>query len=121
MEMLFLVDLRTCHFHECFELSDSEQAYENFKQLFLDITNKLAPVKTKMIRGNSAPFMNKELMYQSIPCLTIPPGDPGDSHVFLAPWVEFSPNFRNRSSLKSRCYCVVLYQFLHNSRCLLYL
>ena len=47
--------------HECLELSNLERAYENFKQLFLDITNKHAPIKTKMIRGNNAPFMNKEL------------------------------------------------------------
>ena len=60
-ENAFLTDLRTCPFHECLKLSDSERAYENFKQLFLDITNKHAPVKTKMIRGNNAPFMNKEL------------------------------------------------------------
>ena len=56
-----MADLRTCLFHECLKLSDSERAYENFKQPFLDITNKHAPVKTKMIRGNNAPFMNKEL------------------------------------------------------------
>ena len=33
-------------------------------------------------------------MYQSIPSLTIPPGNPGDSHVPTAPGgVGFSPNF----------------------------
>ena len=60
-ENAFLTGLRTCPFHECLKLSDSERAYENFKLLFLDITNKHAPVKTKVIRGNNAPFMNKEL------------------------------------------------------------
>ena len=59
-ENAFLPDLRTCPFHECLNLSDSERAYENFKQLFLDITNKHAPVKTKIVRANNAPFMNKE-------------------------------------------------------------
>ena len=55
-ENAFLTDLKTCPFHECFKLSDSEWAHENFKQLFLVITNKKkTPVKTKMIRGNNAP------------------------------------------------------------------
>ena len=65
-ENAFLADLRTCPFHECLKLSDSERAYENFKQLFLDITNKNASVKTKMIRGNNPPFMNKELSKEII-------------------------------------------------------
>ena len=60
-ENAFLADLTACPFHECFKLSDSERVYENFKQLFLDITNRHALIKTKMIRGNNAPFMNKEL------------------------------------------------------------
>ena len=65
-ENAFLTDLRTCPFHECLKLSDPERAYENFKQLYLDITNKHAPVKTKMIRGNNAPLMNKELSKEII-------------------------------------------------------
>ena len=59
---MFFGRLRTYPFHECLKPSDLEQANENFKQFFLDITNKHAPVKTKMIRGNNAPFMNQELI-----------------------------------------------------------
>ena len=44
--------------------TDSEAAYDSFKDIFLSITNKHAPLKTKMIRGNQAPFMTKELSKQ---------------------------------------------------------
>ena len=32
----------------------------------------------------------EKLMHQSIPSLTIPPGDPGDSHILVVPEVRFS-------------------------------
>ena len=31
----------------------------------------------------------KSVMYQSVPSLTIPPGDPQDSHILVAPGVGF--------------------------------
>ena len=35
--------------------------YDEFKDTFLNILNKHAPIKEKIIRGNNAPFMNKVL------------------------------------------------------------
>ena len=39
-------------------------------------------------------------MYQSIPSLTIPPGDPRDSHILVAPRVGFSLLFLARGSAR---------------------
>ena len=36
-------------------------AYNTFAEKFCNTINKHAPLKKKMIRGNQAPFMNKEL------------------------------------------------------------
>ena len=36
-------------------------AYNNFKDLFLNVRNEHAPMKKKTLRGNNAPFMNKTL------------------------------------------------------------
>ena len=35
--------------------------YDEFKEIFLYVLNKYAPMKIKCIRGNNAPFMNKIL------------------------------------------------------------
>ena len=35
--------------------------YDEFKEIFMHILNKYAPMKIKCIRGNNAPFMNKML------------------------------------------------------------
>ena len=35
--------------------------YDKFRDLFLTVLNKHAPLKEKKIRGNNAPFMNKTL------------------------------------------------------------
>ena len=35
--------------------------YDEFKDIFMQILNKYAPMKKKCIRGNNAPFMNKTL------------------------------------------------------------
>ena len=35
--------------------------YDNFKESFMRVLERHAPMKTKMIRGNNAPFMNKTL------------------------------------------------------------
>ena len=35
--------------------------YDNFKERFMRVLERHAPMKTKMIRGNNAPFMNKTL------------------------------------------------------------
>ena len=43
--------------------------YDNFKTIFMTVLDRHAPMKTKMVRGNNAPFMNKTLskafMYRS--------------------------------------------------------
>ena len=35
--------------------------YDVFKEIFMNILNKYAPIKSKLVRGNNAPFMNKTL------------------------------------------------------------
>ena len=40
---------------------DKDEAYDHFKKIFVSVVNKHTPLKTKFIRGNYAPFMNKEL------------------------------------------------------------
>ena len=60
-EDLFLHDLGMMPFHKCTEIDDKEKAYELFKDMFLPVVNRHAPLKTKTIRGTQTPFMNKEL------------------------------------------------------------
>ena len=60
-EANFLRDITDAPFDKCLKIRDSEVAYESFKDTFLSITNKHAPLKTKMLRGNQVPFMTKEL------------------------------------------------------------
>ena len=60
-EDLFLHDLGMMPFHKYSEIDDKEKAYQLFKDMFLTVVNRYAPLKTKIIRGTQAPFMNKEL------------------------------------------------------------
>ena len=60
----FLKDITDTPFDKCLKIRDNEAAYGSFKDTFFSITNKHAPLKTKMIRGNQAPFMTKELSKQ---------------------------------------------------------
>ena len=41
--------------------NDPDKMYSDLIQKFLTVLNKHAPLKSKYIRGNNAPFMNKEL------------------------------------------------------------
>ena len=41
--------------------TDPDKMYSSFIQNFTDVFNRHAPLKSKYIRGNNAPFMNKEL------------------------------------------------------------
>ena len=59
---------------EALEAMDSDQDpdyddFSTFSEIVTDITNKHCPIKTKILRGNDAPFMTKELrraiMYRS--------------------------------------------------------
>ena len=40
---------------------ETEMTHDSFKETFLNLLNKHAPMKEKFIRGNNAPFMNKTL------------------------------------------------------------
>ena len=44
--------------HAC---DTSSIKYNQFKAIFMSILNKYAPIKSKTIRGNNRPFMNKTL------------------------------------------------------------
>ena len=46
----------------CFELLDEESInYDYFLDIFLNVLNKHAPMKQKIVRGNQSPFMTKDL------------------------------------------------------------
>ena len=51
------------------EFNKGVMNYDNFKESFMRVLDRHAPMKTKMVRGNNAPFMNKTLskacMYRS--------------------------------------------------------
>ena len=38
-----------------------DEPYEKLSEIFVDILNHQAPIREKQIRGNQAPFMNKQL------------------------------------------------------------
>ena len=40
--------------------NDSNQNYNHLTDKFLGIVNKHVPLKKKLVRGNNAPFMNRE-------------------------------------------------------------
>ena len=58
-EQKFLEDVKNTNF--CFNLDDPNENYELITDLFSKIVNKHAPLKKKLLRGNQAPFINKEL------------------------------------------------------------
>ena len=60
-EKFFLKDLKKQSFEKCKNIIDKDEAYDHFKEIFVSVVNKHTPFKTKFIRGNHAPFMNKEL------------------------------------------------------------
>ena len=49
----------------------SSESYEILEYIFLRILNKHAPLKTKIIRGNHAPYMNTTLRKAIMKCYTI--------------------------------------------------
>ena len=51
-------DIANIHYEEMHRFSDS---YTGFSTLFKSIVDRHAPIKTKIVRGNNKPFMNKEL------------------------------------------------------------
>ena len=55
----FLEDVKNTNF--CFNPDDPNENFELITGLFSKIVNKHAPLKKKFLRGNQAPFINKEL------------------------------------------------------------
>ena len=55
----FLADVRSLDFGSRFD--DANQLYDNLTQRFRKVIDKHTPLKTRIKRGNSAPFMNREL------------------------------------------------------------
>ena len=57
-EELYLRDLKLLNFEE---ICSSENAYSILSEKVGEVINKHAPLKTKFLRGNNAPFMTKQL------------------------------------------------------------
>ena len=62
-DSIFLHDLRAASFHVCESLGqrDTNLVHNSFVKTFLQVIDKHAPLKSKNIRDNQAPFMTKEL------------------------------------------------------------
>ena len=43
------------------DFNEGVMNYDNFKEIFMRVLERHAPLKTKMVRGNNVPFMNKTL------------------------------------------------------------
>ncbi len=56
----FLADIRSLDFGSRFD--NANQLYNNLTKGFRKLVDKHAPLKTRVKRGNSAPFMNRELI-----------------------------------------------------------
>ena len=55
----FLQDVKDIDFKE--DLNDADSFYENISSAFREIVDRHAPLKTKLQRENTAPFMNQQL------------------------------------------------------------
>ena len=55
----FLQDVKDIDFKE--DLNDADSFYKNISSAFREIVDRHAPLKTKVQRGNTAPFMNQQL------------------------------------------------------------
>ena len=60
----FLSDLQAVPFEEAHSLENRELAYEKFKMLYSEVVEKHAPIKHKVLRGNQAPFITRDLSKQ---------------------------------------------------------
>ena len=61
-ELAFLQDLKGAPFNDInFLLNDPNHAYIKFQDIFKAVVDRHAALKTKEIRGNQAPFMNKKI------------------------------------------------------------
>ena len=59
----FLNGFGIAPFHKCKDnnISNENEALDCFKDIFLSVVNKHAPIKKKVIRGTQVPFMNREM------------------------------------------------------------
>ena len=57
----FLSNLQAVPFEGAHSSPNSELAYEKFKMLYNEVVDKHAPLKYRVLRGNQAPFMTKDL------------------------------------------------------------
>ena len=55
----FLQDVKDIDFRE--DLNDADSFYKNISSAFREILDRHAPLKTKVPRGNTVPFMNQQL------------------------------------------------------------
>ena len=60
----FLSDLQAVPFEEALSLQNSELVHEKFKMLYSEVVEKHAPIKHKVLRGNQAPFITRDLSKQ---------------------------------------------------------
>ena len=60
----FLCDLQAAPFEEAHSSPNSELAYEKFQMLYSEVVDKHAPLKHRILRGNQALFMTKDLSKQ---------------------------------------------------------
>ena len=60
----FLSDLWCVPFEQAHSLPNSELPYEKFKTLYSEVVDKHAPLKHRILRGNQAPFMTRDLSKQ---------------------------------------------------------
>ena len=55
----FLQDVKNIDFKA--DLNDADLSYRNISSAFRALVDRHAPLKTKVLRGNTAPFMNQQL------------------------------------------------------------
>ena len=55
----FLQDVKDIDFKE--DLNDADSYYKNISSAFREVVDRHAPLKTKVQRRNTAPFMNQQL------------------------------------------------------------
>lgn len=57
--MIFLSDVRMANFET--DHCTADDAYDHITKTFCALVDKHAPSKSKILRGNTAPFMNRDL------------------------------------------------------------
>ncbi len=60
-EQCFREDLYLSDLHSCTEITDVNEGYRKYVKIIQGIIDKHAPIKTKVIKTNQAPYMNSKL------------------------------------------------------------